>query len=83
MAEPGVSIDGGDLMSEQDYQSEHYKTHTINGKTLDVYVYSNDTDTYYDVFDSEGHCINLGSPFYEPPTSVSIHDLMYPTKGGI
>ena len=59
-------------MSEQDYQSEHHKTHTVNGQDFDVYVYSNDRDTYYDVFDSDGHCVNLGSPFYEPPTQEQI-----------
>ena len=63
-------------MGEQDYRSEHHKTHTINGQDFDVYVYSNDRDAYYDVFDSDGHCINLGSPFHEPPTHKQIAEII-------
>ena len=63
-------------MGKQDYQSQHHKTHTVNGQDFDVYVYSNDRDTYYDVFDSDGHCINLGSPFHKPPTHEQIAELI-------
>ena len=67
-------------MAKQDYpwiSIEHYTTHTINGKAFEVYLYSTHQDAYYDVFDPDGYCINLGSPFYEPPTHEQITEIAH------
>ena len=56
----------------------HYETLNVNGTKYEVYIHyetndpSNDPAKYFDVFDSDGCCINPDAAFHKPPIEQDI-----------
>ena len=54
----------------------------INGQKVDIYgIYDERSEDgigfeYYDVYDSEGNCLNEGEAFYDYPTIKEIEALL-------
>lgn len=43
-------------------------------------VRQDDDDTYWDLFDSDGECLNYGQPFWTLPTESQVIDYINSTK---
>lgn len=66
--------------------SETVRTVTVDGTDLDVVGYydsdTNDTGfDFFDVFDTDGACLNVGAPFFEPPFDDEVADLLRASAG--
>jgi hypothetical protein len=54
----------------------------INGQKFDIYgIYDEQSEDgigfeYYDVYDSNGNCINEGDPFFDYPTVKEIEAML-------
>lgn len=58
--------------------TEHHETLEVNGKQYEVYINyegndpKGDPGKYFDVFDSDGCCINPDAAFHKPPIELDI-----------
>jgi len=65
--------------------NETVKTYVINKKKYDI-VGCWDEDTpegkydFFDVFDEDGSCLNLGAPYYAIPSRVEVKELIEELK---
>lgn len=69
----------------------HYETLEVNGKQYEVYVHyhtgfskypNKDPGKYFDVFDSDGCCINPDVTFIKPPIEEDVTACIQRLNGG-
>ena len=65
-------------MTETNARSTHCFDLLAKGEQLSVYAIFNKDESidYYDVFDSNGNCLNEGNPFYKKPSLSDLWKLL-------
>tara|TARA_R110000824_G_scaffold64688_3_gene169004 strand:- start:1683 stop:1895 length:213 start_codon:yes stop_codon:yes gene_type:complete len=66
----------------------HYETLEVNGKQYEVYIHyegndpNKDPGKYFDVFDSDGCCINPDTTLHKPPIEEDVTACIQRLNGG-
>ena len=45
---------------------------------VEIYEEKDENDTWFDLYDSAGSCLNEGEPFWDVPSLVEVEDFMFP-----
>ena len=91
-SDPDVFEEHFDVMYPNDNAGnklrEHYETLEVNGKEYEVYIHykgndpNKDPGKYFDVFDSDGCCINPNTTLHKPPIEEDVTDCIQRLNGG-